>query len=52
MPGKTCWASSATSTLTVTPEIVTHVLAAIDRIKAIVAGLAATGTEAAGDDTA
>jgi two-component system chemotaxis sensor kinase CheA len=37
-------------TLTVTPEIVTHVLAAIDRIKEIVAGLAETGVETAGDD--
>jgi two-component system, chemotaxis family, sensor kinase CheA len=38
-------------TLTVTPEIITNVLAGIDRIKDIVAGLAATGTEAAGDDS-
>ncbi|WP_428484314.1 chemotaxis protein CheW [Rhodopila sp.] len=37
-------------TLTVTPAIVTVVLAAIDRIKAIVAGLSETGTETAGDD--
>ncbi len=37
-------------TLVVTPEIVTHVLAAIDRIKEIVAGLAETGAETAGDD--
>ncbi len=39
-------------TLTVTPDIVTQVLAAIDRIKLIVAGLAETGVETAGDDTA
>jgi two-component system, chemotaxis family, sensor kinase CheA len=38
-------------TLTVTPTIVSLVLAAIDRIKAIVAGLAATGAEPPGDDT-
>jgi two-component system chemotaxis sensor kinase CheA len=33
------------------PAIVTLVLAALDRIKEIVAGLAATGTEPAGDDS-
>ncbi len=38
--------------LTVTPAIVSDVLAAIDQIKAIVAGLTATGAEPAGDDTA
>ncbi|MFO1025856.1 MAG: chemotaxis protein CheW [Acetobacteraceae bacterium] len=38
--------------LTVTPEIITHVLAAIDRIKEIVASLGASGAEPAGDDTA
>ena len=38
--------------LTVTPDIVSDVLAAIDRIKAIVAGLSTTGAEPAGDDTA
>ncbi len=37
-------------TLTVTPDIVTQVLAAIDRIKLIVAGLAEGGQEPAGDD--
>jgi two-component system, chemotaxis family, sensor kinase CheA len=37
-------------TLAVTPDIVTQVLAAIDRIKLIVAGLAGTGVEPAGDD--
>lgn len=36
----------------VTPGLVTLVLAAIDRIKAIVGGLAATGAEPAGDDSA
>ena len=38
--------------LTVTPATVSEVLAALDRIKAIVAGLAATGAEPGGDDTA
>ena len=38
-------------TLVVTPDIVTQVLAAIDRIKLIVAGLGETGLEPAGDDT-
>jgi two-component system, chemotaxis family, sensor kinase CheA len=38
-------------TLVVTPGIVTHVLAAIDRIKDIVTVLASTGVEAAGDDS-
>ena len=38
--------------LVVTPELVSAVLAAIDRIKLIVAGLGAAGTEPAGDDTA
>jgi two-component system, chemotaxis family, sensor kinase CheA len=37
--------------LAVTPDIVSDVLAAIDQIKAIVAGLSATGAEPAGDDT-
>src|SRR3954462_2728344 len=37
--------------LAVTPDIVSQVLAALDRIKLIMAGLAATGTEPAGDDT-
>jgi two-component system, chemotaxis family, sensor kinase CheA len=37
--------------LTATPEIVTQILEALDRIKAILAGLAATGAELAGDDT-
>ena len=36
--------------LAVTPDMVSLVLTAIDRIKAIVAGLAATGSEPAGDD--
>ena len=36
--------------LTATPDTVTLVLAGLDRIKAIVGGLAATGTEPAGDD--
>ena len=38
-------------TLTVTPDIVSQVLAAIDRIKAIVTALSETGAEPAGDDT-
>ena len=38
--------------LTVTPDVVTQVLAALDRIKLIVAGLAATEAEPAGDDSA
>ena len=38
--------------LTVTPDTVSQILFALDRIKAIVAGLAATGAEPAGDDTA
>nr|WP_294510366.1 chemotaxis protein CheW [uncultured Rhodopila sp.] len=38
-------------TLAVTPAIVSLVLAAIDRIKAIVAALAATGVEPPGDDS-
>jgi two-component system chemotaxis sensor kinase CheA len=38
-------------TLTVTPDIVTQVLAGIDQIKAIVAHLSSTGAEPAGDDT-
>ena len=38
--------------LTVTPDIVSQVLAALDRIKTIVAHLAATGSEPAGDDSA
>ncbi|MBN8875140.1 MAG: chemotaxis protein CheW [Rhodospirillales bacterium] len=37
-------------TLTATPDIISVVLTAIDRIKAIVSGLAMTGTEPAGDD--
>ena len=37
--------------LVVTPDIVSLVLNALDRIKEIVAGLAATGNEPAGDDT-
>jgi len=37
-------------TLTVTPDIVSEVLGAIDRIKAIVTGLGETGAELAGDD--
>ncbi|HEY0422389.1 MAG TPA: Hpt domain-containing protein, partial [Rhodopila sp.] len=36
--------------LTVTPDIVTQVLSAIDQIKAIVTCLGATGAEPAGDD--
>jgi two-component system chemotaxis sensor kinase CheA len=39
-------------TLTVTPDIVTQVLAGIDQIKAIVAHLSETGVEPVGDDTA
>jgi two-component system, chemotaxis family, sensor kinase CheA len=38
--------------LAATPEVVTAVLAGIDCIKAIVAGLAASGAEPAGDDSA
>jgi two-component system chemotaxis sensor kinase CheA len=37
--------------LIATPDTVTLVLSALDRIKAIVAGLAATGSEPAGDDS-
>ena len=37
-------------TLTVTPDIVTQVLAAIDAIKAIVTTLSQTGAEPAGND--
>jgi two-component system chemotaxis sensor kinase CheA len=37
--------------LTATPDTVTLVLTALDRIKAIVAGLAASGSEPAGDDS-
>jgi two-component system, chemotaxis family, sensor kinase CheA len=36
--------------LTATPDTVTLVLTALDRIKAIVAGLAASGSEPSGDD--
>ncbi|OJW28232.1 MAG: hybrid sensor histidine kinase/response regulator [Rhodospirillales bacterium 69-11] len=39
-------------TLVATPDIISVVLTAIDRIKAIVSGLAMTGNEPAGDDTA
>ncbi len=39
-------------TLAVTPEGITLILSALDRIKEIVAGLEATGAEPAGDDTA
>ncbi len=39
-------------TLVVTPPVVNEVLQALDRIKAIVAGLGATGSEPAGDDAA
>src|SRR5258708_35696434 len=35
--------------LPVTPELISSVLAGIDRIKEIVAGIAATGSEEAGD---
>jgi two-component system chemotaxis sensor kinase CheA len=38
--------------LTVTPDVITQVLAGVDRIKLIVAGLAATEAEPVGDDTA
>ena len=38
--------------LTATTGVVTAVLAGLDRIKLIVAGLASTGVEQAGDDTA
>src|ERR1700761_2927553 len=37
--------------LVATPDTVTIVLAALDRVKAIVAGLASTGSEPAGDDS-
>ena len=39
------------NTLTVTPDIISQVLAAIDRIKSIVGGLAGSGSEPAGDDS-
>ena len=38
--------------LVVTPDVITQVLAGVDRIKLIVAGLAATEAEPVGDDTA
>ena len=38
-------------TLTVTPDIITQVLAGLDQIKAIVAALSATGAEPPGDDS-
>jgi two-component system chemotaxis sensor kinase CheA len=38
--------------LTVNPDVISLVLASLDRIKAIVAGLGATGTEPQGDDSA
>jgi two-component system, chemotaxis family, sensor kinase CheA len=38
--------------LPVTPDLVSNILFAIDRIKAIIAGIAATETEPAGDDAA
>jgi len=38
-------------TLTVTPDIISQVLAGLDRIKMIVAALGATGAEPAGDDS-
>jgi two-component system, chemotaxis family, sensor kinase CheA len=37
--------------LTVTPDMISLVLMAVDRVKAILAGLAATGSEPGGDDT-
>ena len=37
--------------LVATPDVVSAVLNGLDRIKAIIAGLAATGTEPAGDDS-
>src|SRR5471030_2269134 len=39
-------------TLTVTPDIISQVLAGLDAIKAIVTGLGETGAEPAGDDAA
>jgi two-component system chemotaxis sensor kinase CheA len=38
--------------LAVTPDLITVILAAVDRVKLIVAGLEAKGTEPAGDDSA
>src|ERR1017187_5489186 len=38
--------------LPVTAEVISTVLAGVDRIKEIVTGIAATGSERAGDDTA
>ena len=40
------------NTLSASPDIVSQILAALDCIKAIMAGLAAAGTEPAGDDAA
>ena len=40
------------ATLSATPDIVSQILTALDRIKAIVSGLAAAGAEPAGDDSA
>ncbi len=40
------------ATLSASPDIVSQILTALDRIKAIVSGLAETGTEPVGDDTA
>jgi two-component system chemotaxis sensor kinase CheA len=37
--------------LAITPDVISQVLTALDRIKLIVAGLAATGAEPAGDDS-
>ena len=37
--------------LTVTPDMISLVLMAVDQVKAILAGLAATGAEPTGDDT-
>ena len=52
MPAENVLGKVRDGTLTVTPDIVSVILTALDRIKAIVAGLAATGTEPAGDDGA
>src|SRR6202042_1227890 len=38
-------------TLSASPDVVTQILAALDRIKAILSGLSTSGAEPAGDDT-
>ncbi len=51
MPGRTSWSGFATSCCT-RPDIVTAILAALDRIRFIIGSLAADGKEPDGDDEA